>query len=58
MNKGMVKLFFVVVLAAAAYYCYEQGFFNKGIARAEKVLTEICDPAKEECSELDDALEV
>lgn len=57
MNKNMVIFFFLVVLAAAGYYCYEQGCFNKGIARVEDALNDICDPAKEDCSGIDEDLE-
>ena len=57
MNKNMVIMFFLVVLAAAGYYCYEQGFFNREIAQVEKSLNQICDPAKEDCSGLDEDLE-
>ena len=58
MNKNMVILFFVVLLAAAGYYCYEQGYFNSEIAQVEKALTDICDSSKEDCSDFDEDLEV
>ena len=57
MNKNMVILFFLVVLAAAGYYCYEQGYFNSGIAQVETTLNEICDSSKEDCSGIDEDLE-
>ena len=53
----MITLFFLVMLAAAGYYCYDQGFFNKEVAQVEAVLVEICDPAKEDCSGLEEDLE-
>lgn len=58
MNKNMVILFFVVMLAAAGYYCYEQGYFNGEIAQVEAVLTEICDPSKEDCTPVEEDLAV
>ncbi len=57
MNKNMITLFFLVMLAAAGYYCYDQGFFNKEVAQVEAALVEICDPAKEDCPELEEDLE-
>jgi hypothetical protein len=58
MNKNMIILFFMVVLGAAGYYCYQQGFFNSEIAQVEKALNDICDPSKEDCSGLDEDLEI
>lgn len=58
MNKNMIRLFFLVMLGAAGYYCYDQGFFSKEAAQVETVLVEICDPAKEDCSGLEEDLEV
>lgn len=58
MNRNLVILFFLVVFAAAGYYCYEQGCFDAGIAHVEKALNTICDPETEDCSALDEDLEV
>ena len=58
MNKNMVTLFFLVMLAAAGYYCYDQGCFTKEVAQAEKTLIEICDPAHDDCSAIEQDLEV
>ena len=54
----MVVLFFVVLLAVAGYYCYEQGYFNSEIAQVEKALINVCDSSKEDCSAFDEDLEV
>ncbi|MDP3787951.1 MAG: hypothetical protein Q8Q60_01370 [Candidatus Chromulinivorax sp.] len=58
MNKNMVIVFFLVVLAAAGYYCYEQGYFNSEIAQVEQALVDICDPAQEDCSAIEEDLAV
>ncbi len=57
MNKNMITLFFLVMLVAAGYYCYDQGFFNKEVVQAEKILVEICDPAHDDCSAIEEDLE-
>jgi hypothetical protein len=54
----MIIMFFLVVAAAAGYYCYEQGFFNSEIEQVEKALNDICDPSKEDCSDIEEDLEV
>lgn len=56
MNKNMVIVFFLMLIAAAGYYAYQQGCFDKGIDRVENALNEICDPSKEDCSEFQDDL--
>jgi uncharacterized ion transporter superfamily protein YfcC len=56
MNKNMVILFFVVMLAAAGYYCYEQGYFNAEIVQVEKALNDICDPTQQDCSAIEEDL--
>lgn len=57
MKKNMVILFFIVALAAAGYYAYEQGYFNAEIAKIEKNLNDICDPSQEDCSAFEEDLE-
>ncbi len=58
MNKNMIILFFVVVVAAAGYYGYQQGYFNAEIAQVEKALNDMCDPRKEDCSAVEEDLEL
>lgn len=58
MNKNMVILFFVVVLAAAGFYAYQQGLFNAQIAKVENNMNKICDPSKEDCSAFEEDLEL
>ncbi len=58
MNKNMVIVFFLVVLAAAGYYCYEQGYFNAEVVQVENALVAICDPAQEDCSDIEEDLAV
>lgn len=58
MNKNMVILFFVVMLAAAGFYCYQQGYFNAEVAQVEQALTDICDPAQQDCSAVEEDLAV
>ncbi len=58
MNKNMITLFFLGMLVAAGYYCYDQGYFDQRIAQVEKTLVEICDPAHSDCSAVEEDLEV
>ncbi len=57
MNKNIV-LFFMVALAAAGFFAYQRGLFNKEIAQVEKNLNAICDPSKEDCTAFEEDLEV
>ena len=58
MNKNMIILFFLVLIAAVGYYCYDQGYFNAEIAQVEQALNEICDESKEDCSAFEEDLAV
>ena len=53
-----MALFFMVALAAAGFYAYQQGLFNKEIAQVEKNLNAICDPSKEDCTAFEEDLEL
>lgn len=54
----MIILFFLVLIAAVGYYCYDQGYFNAEIAQVEQALNEICDESKEDCSAFEEDLAV
>ena len=58
MNNNLIKLAILLALVGAGYYCYQQGCMKKESERVEEVLNAICDPAKEDCSALEDDLEV
>ena len=58
MNKNLVMLFFVIIFAAAGFFAYQQGYFNAQIAEVEKRLNDICDPSKEDCSVVEEDLEL
>ena len=58
MNRQMVMLFLVLCAAAAGFYLYQQGLFKKHVAMVEQALDNICDPEKEDCSFLEDDLDV
>ena len=57
MNKNIIMMFFVVVLAAGCFYAYQQGLFNAEIEKIEQNLNAICDPTQEDCSDFEEDLE-
>jgi uncharacterized protein (DUF2164 family) len=54
----MVMLLLVLGAAAVGFYFYQQGLFQKQAILVEQALENICDPEKEDCSGLEDDLEV
>ena len=56
--KKYMTLIILALLAAAGYYCYQEGFMKKVSVAVEQNLNEICDPAKEDCSDFEADLEV
>lgn len=58
MNKTMITLFFLVLLAAAGYHCYQQGYFNQELDQVENTLTENCNLAEEDCLDLEEDLAI
>ena len=48
----------MVVAAAAGFYAYQQGLFNKEVAQIELNMNAICDPSQEDCSAFEEDLEV
>ena len=58
MNRQMVMLLLVLGGAAVGFYLYQQGLFQKQAILVEQALENICDPEKEDCSGLEDDLEV
>lgn len=62
MKRNLITLLLVAALGAAGYYCYQNGCMKKAEvvveAKMEEALTAICDPAKEDCSALEEDLEL
>lgn len=56
MNKNMIIIFFLMVIAAAGYYAYEQGLFDASIDKIEDVMHQVCDPTKEDCTAFEEDL--
>ena len=62
MNKHLITLLLVAALGATGYYFYQNGSVKKAeveVSHAiEETLVAICDPDKEDCSGMEEDLEV
>ena len=58
MNKHLITLMLLALVGAAGYYCYQNGCVKKAEVAMEESLTAICDPAQEDCSALEEDLEL
>ena len=58
MNNDLMKLIILLAFVGGGYYLYQQGFMKKEQVVIAETLNAICDPSKEDCSALEDDLEV
>jgi len=58
-SKKIIALFLLALIALAGYHAYNKVFFNSVVAtEGQENITEICDPSVEDCSGLEDNLDM